>query len=206
MINKLLCILLGYAFGCLPFAYMFGKLTKGIDIREYGSGNSGATNALRTLGVKIGVLVLVCDALKGVVAYIISYMIFKDNLLALYAGAGAVMGHNFPIQLGFRGGKGVATSLGVLLISDIQSGVIVFAIGIIIIAVTKYISLASVSCALLYLAIAYFKFGISETFLIYSILVVVLVYRHRANIKRLMSGTENKLSFKSKLDKIKKDN
>ncbi len=206
MINKLICILLGYAFGCLPFAYIFGKLTKGIDIRDYGSGNAGATNALRTLGVKVGVMVLVCDALKGVVAYFISYLIFKDNLLALYAGVGAVMGHNFPVQLGFRGGKGVATSLGVLLISDIQSGVIVLAIGILIITITKFISLASVSCALIYLFIAYFKFGISETFILYSILVVILVYRHRANIKRLLSGTENKLSFKSKLDKIKKDN
>ncbi|MFV0518676.1 MAG: glycerol-3-phosphate 1-O-acyltransferase PlsY [Lachnospirales bacterium] len=204
VINKLICVLVGYAFGCLQTAYIFGKLLKGIDIREYGSGNAGTTNAIRVLGPKIGAVVFICDALKGVVAYIISYLIFKDFTVALYAGFGAVMGHNFPAQLGFRGGKGVATSLGVLLISDINSGIYILGIAIIIIIFTKYISLASISCASIYLVVAYFKHGFGEVFIIYAILVLLLLYRHRSNIKRLLSGTENKLSFKSKMEKIKK--
>ncbi|MFV0441708.1 MAG: glycerol-3-phosphate 1-O-acyltransferase PlsY [Lachnospirales bacterium] len=205
MVNKLISWILGYCFGCVQSAYIFGRIFKGIDIREHGSGNAGTTNAIRVLGTKIGVSVFIVDALKGVIAFLISYFIFKDNVVALYAGFGAVIGHTFPAQLGFKGGKGVATSLGVLCIFDWQLGRIIVVMAILIIGLSRYVSLGSVVCALTLATLAFFKYSFGEIFFVYFVLVALLVYKHKANIVRLVKGEERKLSFKSKGSKDKVD-
>ncbi len=201
IINKLISLVLGYFFGCIQNAYMAGKVLKGIDIREHGSGNAGATNAVRVLGAKVGFLVFLADALKGVIAYFISYYIFKDNITALYAGFGAVMGHNFPFQMKFRGGKGASTTFGVFCAFNWQLSFIIFVIGITLLYITRYMSLMSITGALLFFAGSVYIYGFGEVSMIYGILAVILIYRHRANIQRLLKGEESKFSLKSKLHK-----
>ncbi len=204
IVNKLISLVVGYFFGCIQNAYIAGKALKGIDIREHGSGNAGATNAVRILGFKVGLLVFIADALKGVIAFMISYYFFKDDVTALYAGFGAVMGHNFPAQLGFRGGKGVATTYGVVCIFNWQLGLTIFVGGIIILIITKYVSLVSILFGITLFLYSFIEYHISEVFLINSILSFVLIYRHRGNIQRLLKGEERKFSISSKIQKIKK--
>ncbi len=203
IVNKLISLVLGYFFGCIQNAYIAGKVLKGIDIREHGSGNSGATNALRVLGTKVGICVFLADALKGVIAYFISYYIFKDNVTALYAGFGAVMGHNFPAQLGFRGGKGAATTFGVFCAFNWKLALIIFVCGITLLAITKYMSLMSILGSLAFFVGSLIIYGFGEISIIYGVLALILIYRHKANIKRLLKGEERKFSLKSKLNKEK---
>lgn len=187
-------ILLSYLIGCFSSAYFLGKISKNIDIRSYGSGNAGATNALRVLGKKMGILTFILDILKGVIAVFLGQFIlgFSGGLLASIF---VVLGHNFPIFLGFKGGKGVATSLGVLLILNWQTGLICLLIGVVFIVITKYVSLGSVMASITApIVIVLTSDSIDKSLYLTTLLLALLsIFRHRANIIRLCRGEENKL-------------
>ena len=208
MINRLLCILIGYAFGCIQTAYLIGRIKFKIDIREHGSGNAGATNVMRVMGTKIGILTLALDALKGVLAVVVTALIFGYDAkhMLLWAGIGAVLGHNFPFYLGFRGGKGVATTLGVFLSMDIRILVLAGVPALVLLYVKRYMSLASLTymflmavvTAILYLG----KPNGVEVLLLTLVFSVSSFWRHRANIGRLLRHEEVKIGQKAK-DSVK---
>ncbi|MSU02295.1 glycerol-3-phosphate 1-O-acyltransferase PlsY [Tissierella pigra] len=189
-----LSILLPYLIGCFSSAYFLGKVSKNIDIRNYGSGNAGATNALRVLGKKMGVLTFVLDILKGIVAVLLGKALlgFNGSLLASFF---VVLGHNFPIFLKFKGGKGVATSFGVLLILSWKVGLLCLLGAAIVILFTRYVSLGSITAAVLApLFIVLTSDTVDKTlYFTVWILATLLVLRHKANIIRLCNREENKL-------------
>ena len=217
MIARIICLAVGYLCGLFQTAYIYGR-TKGIDIREKGSGNAGTTNTLRTFGVKAGVLVLFGDILKCAIAclaarFIIAPYLAPDinYLLVLYAAAGAILGHNFPFYMNFRGGKGIAATAGLIICfhwSFFIMGVIVF-FGTFF--TTHYVSL----CSLLVYAGFIIQiildgqtgvFGMSqaalnEMYIVSAILAVMAYYKHRENIKRLLKGQERKTYLKKKEEK-----
>ena len=208
--ERLLCVTIGYVFGLLQTGYLYGKMHN-IDIRKQGSGNAGTTNALRTMGWKAGVVTLLGDAFKCVFAVLLVRMIYKEThgdmlpLLAMYAGMGAVLGHNYPFYMKFKGGKGIATTAGLLLsTTNAWMVVICLAVFVGIVSGTKYVSAGSLVVVILYLGeVVYLgqtgAYGIAQNYLyemygIAAFLMVSAFFKHRANIKRLLSGTENKLS------------
>lgn len=197
-----------YLIGSVNFSILISKAISGKDIRESGSGNAGATNMLRTHGKKMGVLTLLLDVLKGIVAIIIAMIVDKNigantGILSYIAGVCVILGHNFPIYFGFKGGKGVATSLGVVLMLDWKVGLIVAVCAIAIMAITRYVSLGSILGGAAYIVVEIVKAIVTKNYNIVQLVCVViigglLIARHHANIKRLLSGTENKLSFGKK--------
>ncbi|GAA4653404.1 glycerol-3-phosphate 1-O-acyltransferase PlsY [Anaerocolumna aminovalerica] len=205
-IKILICLVLGYCFGCISTGYIVGKANK-IDIRKYGSGNAGTTNALRTLGWKAGLLTFLGDAIKAILPILlIRLVIFPDyealNLLMLYTGLGAVLGHNFPFWLHFKGGKGIAATGGVMLAYDWRLAVAALVVFLIIVVVTRYVSLGSlVISTLLPIWIIIFYPGNLHMIIVGIIFTLSAFIKHRSNIKRLMSGTENKIGQKVKIDK-----
>ena len=204
--------IIAYLIGSVNFSVIFSKKFAGFDVREKGSGNAGSTNMLRSVGKKAAALTLVCDVLKGVVAIVIAIIlgnIIQDSnkeLLLQIAGIAVVLGHTFPIFFQFKGGKGVATSLGILLMSNWQIGLICLVFALVLMALTRMVSLGSCAAAVLFPVLTLFindhytvltegKQG--STYLVYSIIMAVIVlFNHRNNIKRILNGTENKLSFK----------
>jgi glycerol-3-phosphate acyltransferase PlsY len=174
-----------------------GKFGDKIDIREHGSGNAGTTNAIRVFGFKAGAFVFLCDFLKGVAAYAACYFLFsKNNVLALYGGIGAVLGHNFPFYMHFKGGKGVATTLGLILFFDWRVSLISYGAMLLIIGVSRYISLASLFVAILIPALT-LVFGHNlETISLTLVICLMTYFQHRSNIKRLITGAENKIGAK----------
>lgn len=208
---RIICLLIGYLFGCLQSAYFLGKTVGKIDIREYGSGNAGFTNTTRVLGKKVGAMVFIFDLFKVIVAYIVCSLIFNGNgsfvngeslLPGIYAGLGTVLGHNFPFYLGFRGGKGIACTLGLMLCADWRIALATYLIGFIVFIAKRYISLASLTMALLYpvfMIITKNMFGFDFEEIILMFLLCVLAYiKHKSNIERLLNGTENKFGSKKK--------
>ncbi len=193
----ILCLIFGYLFGSLNFAIIYSKL-KGDDIRNHGSGNAGATNVLRTYGKGAAAIVFLLDILKGVIAVMITRIFFDDMLYDCASALGAVLGHNFPFYYGFKGGKGVATSLAVLLVLHYPTALIAMATFIIVVLTTKYVSLSSILAALAAMAGAFILFKV-DVFSIFCLIIGSLcIYRHRSNIKRLIKGTESKLGQKRK--------
>ena len=208
MIVYIIMAIIAYCIGSINFSVIFSKKFAGFDVREKGSGNAGTTNMLRSVGKKAAALTLVCDVLKGVVAIVISIIlgnIIKDinrELLLQVAGVAVVLGHTFPVFFQFKGGKGVATSLGILLMSNWQIGLICLVFAIVLMALTRMVSLGSCAAAVLFPVLTLFindhytiltegKQG--NVYLIYSIILAVIVlYNHRSNIKRILNGTENK--------------
>ena len=200
--------IVAYLIGSISFSVIFSKKMAGFDVREKGSGNAGATNMLRSVGKKAAVLTLLCDALKGVVAIIFAIIvgaIAKESdkaLLVQIAGILVVVGHTYPVFFGFKGGKGVATALGVLLITNWKIGLICLVFALVIMALTRIVSAGSVVAAVLFPVLVLFmhtNYTISEgsSYFVYSIILAVIVlFNHRSNIKRILNGTENKLSFK----------
>lgn len=202
---------IAYLLGSISFSIIISKKMAGFDVRDKGSKNAGSTNVLRTVGKKAAIITLICDCLKGVIAILIAYIAGKiwtdldSALLVQLAGIFVVLGHTFPVFFGFKGGKGVATSLGILLISNWQIGLICLVFGIVLIALTRMVSLGSCTAAVLFPVLTLFinehytvltegKSG--SVYFIYSvILAVIVLYNHRSNIKRILSGTENKISF-----------
>ena len=216
MATYIIIILLAYLIGSVSFAIIFSKKFAGIDVREKGSGNAGSTNVLRTAGKKAGALTLLCDCLKGVLAVLIALIasaIVKGTdatLLVQLAGIFVVLGHTFPVFYGFKGGKGVATSLGVLLIMNWQIGLICLVFALVLIALTKMVSLGSIGAAILFPILALFihEHYIVSTgsyFVFALLLAAFVVFNHRENVKRLLEGKENKLSLKKEKE-VKKNN
>ena len=192
-----------YLLGSLNFSIIISKLTLKKDVRDYGSGNAGTTNSLRVMGMKKTLLVILGDILKGVIAVIVANLIFgesSDALVRSLAGLFCILGHTFPVFFGFRGGKGVLTTAAVVGCCDIRVCLLAVSLFIIIVAVTRFVSLGSIiaiwSVPLLFAAFAGFtQAGI--TYICFGVLVAVFVtILHRSNIKRLLAGNENKLKFK----------
>lgn len=191
-------IVIGYLLGSIPSSFIAGKIARNIDIRQYGSGNAGATNVLRVLGPKAAVPVFLADVFKGVLAALIGRWMTGEAGAAL-AGFAAIVGHNWPIFLNFRGGKGIATSFGVLLVLFPLISFILFVAGVVVIAITKYVSLGSITAAILFpILLAVFKYD--WKMVLFGIVVGGLaLYRHRNNISRLMEGKENKLGQRARV-------
>ena len=208
---RIACLIIGYCFGCIQSAYILGRIIGKIDIREYGSGNAGFTNTTRVLGKKVGIVVFLIDLFKIIAAYIICSLIFDGDgsfvdgislLPGLYTGIGAVLGHNFPFYLGFRGGKGIACTLGLMLCVDWQIALITYAIGFVVFLAKRYISLSSLTMALVYPILMIitrniYGFGIEEILLMF-VLCILAYIKHKSNIERLLNGTENKFGSKKK--------
>lgn len=195
--------IIAYFIGSISFSVIFSRKFAGFDVREKGSGNAGTTNVLRSVGKKAAAITLVCDILKGVVAIAIATIaskIWKEvnvEILKYLAGFFAILGHTFPIFFEFRGGKGVATSLGVLITLDWKIGLVCLIFGVILIALTKMVSVGSILAAILFPILMVFMGNARFEVIIISILITLLViFNHRSNIKRIQNGTENKLSFK----------
>lgn len=211
MIPRLVSLLIGYLFGIIQTAYFYGRW-KGIDIREHGSGNAGTTNALRVLGKKAGAVVFLGDCFKCVFAVLLTKLIFRGSdsqilsLLGIYAAAGCILGHNFPVQLGFRGGKGIACTAGMLLSCNLWMTLIALVSFVLCVLITRYVSLGSivVVCEFLAMLIIFGQNGafameqaaLNEMYLVGAFLTFMAIYRHRGNIIRLCKGTENKIFSK----------
>ena len=203
--ERLLCIAIGYLFGLIQTGYIYGRIHK-VDIRKHGSGNAGTTNALRTLGWKAGVITFIGDCLKCVLAVtVVSFMFIQDphqSLYMMYAGLGAVLGHNFPFYLKFKGGKGIASTVGLILAVNPIMFLIVAVVFIGIVLITQYVSLASIVIMILFVIMVIVKGqsgmlllpngDLYEFYALAIVLALLAIWRHRANIKRLLNGTENK--------------
>lgn len=209
--GRILCLMLGYAFGLFQTGYIYGELHH-IDIRQYGSGNSGATNTLRVLGKKAGLIVFLGDFLKTVIACGIARYVFRNDpstdMFVLYAGFGVVLGHNFPFYLHFKGGKGIASMAGILVSMDWRVTIVCAALFLGAVIITRYVSLGSILVVIgFFLQMVYYermgdyRVAPDETLEFYGIaaaLMLMAIWRHRANIKRLLSGTENKIGSRKK--------
>lgn len=205
--ERLICIIIGYVFGLFQTAFIYGRL-HGIDIREHGSGNAGTTNTLRVLGTKAGLIVLAGDIIKCILAIVLTGALFDAShpdeiyLLKLYAAAGAILGHNFPFYLGFKGGKGIAATAGLILSfhpAFIPMGVILFFGAFLL---THYVSLGSllVYAGLMIEMVIAGQMGLfgspqavlNEMYIITALLTILAYYKHRENIGRLIRGEERK--------------
>jgi glycerol-3-phosphate acyltransferase PlsY len=188
-----LTLLLAYGIGSFSSAYFIGRVFKNIDIRKYGSGNAGATNAIRVMGNKLGIVTFLLDVLKGIIVVLVSRAILGD-MGGYIGGFAAVIGHNWPIFIGFKGGKGVATSLGVIFILHWPTAIICLLLGMVIFLITRYVSLGSIlflSSTPIVNAIITKEFN--KMFFITTLFLALLaIYRHKANFQRLFNGTENK--------------
>ena len=213
VVIRFIALAIGYVIGAFQTGYFYGK-AHGIDIREHGSGNAGATNTLRTLGKTAGAITFLGDCFKGVGAVLLvthffgAYFSGDPRILGLYAGLGAVLGHNFPFYLKFKGGKGIACTAGIVFVLCPQAVPVCLATFVICFWLTRYVSLGSILMAALFMiqVIQFNIFGVlgvpAENILEYDILAVVFgtlaIWRHKANIGRLLNGTENKIGSKKK--------
>lgn len=198
LIKILLVALISYIIGNFSTSYLLGRYFKKVDIRTKGSGNAGATNALRVFGKKFALITFILDALKGIIAVIIGSMIIQDTG-GLIAGVFVVVGHNWPVVLKFKGGKGIATTIGAATFINPLPAVIAIILGILIIVKTKYVSLGSVSAMALVPIISLIvvhPFDI-KYFIFLIVLAFMAIYRHKSNIKRLLNGEESKLGQKA---------
>jgi glycerol-3-phosphate acyltransferase PlsY len=198
-------ILLSYLLGSIPTAVWYGKTFYKIDVREHGSGNAGATNTLRILGNKAGFIVLFIDLLKGFLASSLIYFsaieVGSQNHFNFQMALGitAVLGHVYPVFAGFKGGKGIATILGMCIALNWQIALICILVFVTIVAITKYISLGSMITAGIGAILSFYFYSnnvVANCF--FCAIAILVVYTHRTNINRLKAGTENKLSFKKK--------
>jgi glycerol-3-phosphate acyltransferase PlsY len=194
----LLACVAGYFIGNFAPSYFLGKILKRIDIREHGSGNAGATNTFRVLGTWAGVIVFICDILKGVVAVTLGLWLTGGRLGGMLAGGFAVAGHNWPVVLSFKGGKGIASSLGLILVLFPKIGLILFFVALIVVLISKYVSLGSISAAILFPILLIVFREPWELCIIGFLIALLAVLRHKENIVRLRNGTENQISFLKK--------
>ena len=206
MVAYIVSAILAYAIGSIMFSVIVSRKLAGFDVRETGSKNAGSTNMLRTVGKKGAIITLICDILKGVIAILIAMLIAKIAnitepskilLMKYIAGFAVILGHTYPIFFEFRGGKGVATSLGVLLMLNWKIGLIALIFALLLMAFTKMVSVGSISAAILYPILVLFiedrkNFGV---ILISWLIAILVIFNHRTNIKRLKEGKENKISF-----------
>ncbi len=189
----ILIAIIGYFLGNISSSYLVGKLMGKVDVREHGSGNLGATNVYRVLGFKAGVIVFLADTLKGLLATLIGLWI-KGDVGGLIGGIAAVAGHNWPFLLEFKGGKGIATSFGSIVILFPLISLILLIVEVLVIAFTGYVSLASITVAVLFpILVIAFRYSIKHI-IGALILAILAIYRHRSNISRLLKGQENKIT------------
>lgn len=206
--ERIICVLIGYAFGLLQTGYLVGKMNK-VDIRQHGSGNAGSTNALRVLGWKAGAVTFLGDCFKCVFAIYLVRFLFQNSsgeylpLLSMYAGMGATLGHNFPFYLKFKGGKGIAVLGGLIFSTNLWMTLICIVAFVAAVFFTRYISVGSMLVSLLFFieVVVYGQMGgfemaspyLYELYGVTFFLLALAWFRHRENIKRLWQGTENKL-------------
>lgn len=208
--ERIICLIMGYVFGLLQTGYIYGKL-HGIDIRQHGSGNSGSTNALRVLGLKAGAIVFLGDFLKTVIPCFLVRLIFKSQpefiyALILYTGFGVILGHNYPVHLKFKGGKGIAATAGILFSLDWRLTLLCLAAFVLIVAVTRYVSLGSLIVSTIFFiwnlvfgSMGAYGLSLSartEFYAMSFVIAAMAFWRHRANIVRLAQGNENKVGAK----------
>ena len=211
IIARIVAVAIGYVIGLFQTGYLYGK-SHGIDIREHGSGNSGTTNTLRTLGWKAGVITFIGDVAKAIIAVVIVHFLFREmdglKVIELYAGFGAVLGHNFPFYLKFKGGKGIASTSGMILAVCPQAAPLCLILFIVIVLATRYVSLGSIIMVIAFViqSITYNHLGwlgvesgyMPEFDILAACFTALAIWQHRANIKRLINGTENKFGQKAK--------
>lgn len=213
MVIYIIVLIMAYLIGSINFSIILSKKMAGFDVREKGSGNAGTTNMLRTVGKKAALITLLCDILKGIVPVLLAVLIgniannfgaeIRVDYLAQIAGIATVIGHTFPIYFGFKGGKGVASSLGLILIINWQIGLICLVFALLVMAITRMVSLGSITAAILFAVLVIFNIS-SEYYIVQNgnyrifgiVLAAIVIFNHRSNIKRILSGKENKLSFK----------
>ena len=211
--ERIICLAIGYLFGMFQTSYIIGKIHH-MDIRQYGSGNAGTTNALRTLGKKAGAMTLIGDMLKCVIAILIVDAVFKNRyqeilpLLGMYTAAGCVLGHNFPFYLKFKGGKGIAVLAGLVVSTGFLLVPVPLAAFLIAVIFTRYVSLGSLLAATMFF-LEIVLFGVQgnldlgakylpELYLLAGVIMALAWIRHRENIKRLLAGEENRFGSKKK--------
>lgn len=203
----ILCLFIGYIFGCFQTGYIYGKC-HGIDIRQYGSGNAGTTNTLRVLGKKAGYITYLGDALKAIIAIaLVEHLVYgrflvpsmSFQLLLAYTGLGVAFGHNYPFYLKFKGGKGIAVTSGVMLALDLRIGLIGIIGFFIIFFATRYVSVGSLYMSLAFpVCVLIFYPGQWHLFAVSVVFWLMAWMRHRENIKRLLNGNENRFERKKK--------
>lgn len=209
--ERIICLIAGYLCGLLQSGYFYGKTQK-IDIRKYGSGNSGTTNALRVMGPKAGAVVFFGDFLKSLLPCLAIRLVFQNQpemiyLLIMYTGFGVILGHNYPFYLQFKGGKGIAATAGLIMATDLRMTLLCLISFILIVLITRYVSLGSLIVATIFLIwmcvfASVGAYGLNQDLLPEFYIVAALIsgqafWRHRANIGRLIHGKENKISFGS---------
>lgn len=205
-----LAIIVSYIFGSIPTAYLYGRLFKGIDVRKSGSGNVGATNALRVLGKKAGLVVLLIDISKGIIPVVFisdfiinnNYSVLSEDFIRIVLGISCILGHNWTIFLNFKGGKGVATTFGVIIGLSLRVPGLALIMGLVILGwfsvflLTRVVSLASILSSISFPVLAV-VFKQTKAIVVFAILVCVFILiRHIPNIKRILQGKESRISFK----------
>lgn len=196
--NILFMIILAYLIGSISSSYIIGKAFKKIDIRQYGSGNAGATNTLRVMGIGPAILVLLLDVLKGIVTIFMSRYLFQlSDVVSMWVGFFTILGHNYPIYFGFRGGKGVATTIGVFATLALIPSLIAGALAILAIVITRYVSLGSLLFAILTPIMMAFLDVSWQEWSVGLLIALFVMWRHRGNIQRLRTGNERRLGEKS---------
>lgn len=201
---RLIFLVIGYLFGCIQSAFILGKITDNIDIRKYGSGNAGTTNIIRVLGWRAGVITFLGDFTKAIIAIVLCKYLVQDYsiVIGLYTGLGVIIGHNWPFYMNFKGGKGIASTIGTMLAIDWRIGLLSAAIILLVIFITKYVSLGSIILAICIpiLILIFYRTdaNVVEVFVVSTMYTISALYRHRANIKRLLNGNESKIGQRSK--------
>jgi len=200
-------VILGYLIGAIPFGVIVSKLARGIDVREHGSGSMGMTNVMRTVGKRAGAAVFIADVLKGAGAVALAWPIIgstSDTFVwgCAAGGVAAVIGHSWPVYIGFRGGRGIATGFGALLVICWPVALISLAVFAIVVSIYRYVSLGSILAATTMLLsmipfVIYDKEPVASI-VFASVVAAIVIFRHRGNIKRLRSGTESKVGHKVK--------
>ena len=219
--ERLICLAVGYVCGLFQTGYLVGKMNH-MDIRKKGSGNAGTTNALRVLGWKAGVITFFGDVLKCVAAFLVTYFMYRGSdvmpLLAMYAGAGVTLGHNFPFYMNFKGGKGIAVMAGLVVVNSfchLPASLLLIPITLacflVPVVVTRYISVGSLAAYTVFWIemvmigrMGWFQMETARCYELYIVLFLLTAlawYRHRQNLKRLANGTENKFGAKKKTEK-----
>ena len=198
MLSYIIVIVLSYVIGSIPSGLILGKTIWHVDLREHGSKNIGATNAWRTLGKLSGFTVFVADLLKGMVGVYLGMLLVGTSTAMIIGGIMAIVGHSLSLFLKFKGGKGVATGLGVLIMLMPSVSAIVFLVWLVVVLISKYVSLGSIIAAVL-VPVCAFLTGLPLEFVLFGIVAAIFViYRHKSNIVRLMNGTENKIKAGSR--------
>ena len=208
MLGYVLAAIIAYCIGSISFSVIFTKKFAGFDVREKGSGNAGSTNVLRSAGKKIALITLLCDILKGVVAIALAILIGKiakdlnSAILVQIAALAVVIGHTFPVFFGFKGGKGVATSLGIILLVNWRIGLICLVFALTLMILSRMVSLGSIMTAILFPIMTIFitdSYIVEGNYILFGFLLgLFVIYNHRTNLKRIFAGEENKLSFAKK--------